>query len=159
MSARFSMMRNMYQPKTSRDLLRDLGVGEYNATMMIETLMMAPATTEAAAAPTMMLVGHIQTALNTMGADLRVTGYIDEPTAQALSQVAGKSFLHRSWFDVVKDVVVGLKAGTRLHKKTARPNTRPAMGAFDLPDVPGGVITYVAGGVLLYHLLKKRKRA
>ena len=37
---RFRMIRNMYQPKTSRDLLLDLGVTSYNATMLVETLMM-----------------------------------------------------------------------------------------------------------------------
>ncbi len=159
MSARFNMLRSTYQPRTSRDLLRDLGVGDYNATMMIETLMMAPATTEAAASPTMLLVGHIQEVLNDLGANLVVNGYIDDATAKALTKVSGKKFLYRSWFDVVKDVVVAKRAGVRLVKVVPRPNPKPAaVGAFDLPDVPGGMLTYAAGGLLLWHLLKKKKR-
>lgn len=159
MTARFDMTRNMYQPRTSRDLLRDLGVGDYNATMLIETLMMSPATTEANASPTMLLVGHVQERLNDMGASLVVNGYIDQSTADALSKVAGKGFLYRSWFDVIKDVVVAIRAGTRLYKNVPRPNPKPvAVGAFDLPYVPGGTLTYVAGGLLLWHLLKKKKR-
>jgi hypothetical protein len=155
--SRFAMIRTMYQPKTSRELLLDLGVGQYNATMLIETLMMAPATTEAAAAPTMLLVGHIQEALNAMGSELVVTGYIDKPTAQALAQIAGPMFLSRSWFDVVKDVVAARRAGIQLKKKMPRPAAKPAMGLFDLPDVPGGIVTYAAGGLLLWHLLKKKR--
>ncbi len=154
--SRFAMIRATYQPKTSRDLLLDLGVGQYNATLMVETLMMAPATTEAAAAPTMMLVGHVQEAMNDMGAELVRTGYLDQPTAQALAQVAGARFLERSWYDVIKDVVVARKAGIRLQKRVPKPNKK-AVGFFDsLPDVPGGVITYAAGGLLLWHLLTKK---
>lgn len=160
LSSRFQMTRNTYQPKTSRELLLDLGVGQYNATMLVETLMMAPQTTEAAASPTMLLVGHIQDAMNAMGSAITVTGYLDQATAQALAQIAGRDFLRRSWFDVVKDVVAAKKAGIKLKKKTARPNAKPAVGLFDsLPDVPGGLFTYAAGGFLLWKLLSKKKRA
>lgn len=159
LSSRFQMVRNTYQPKTSRDLLLDLGVGQYNATMLVETLMMAPATTEASASPTMLLVGAIQDAMNTMGSELVVTGYLDQPTAQALTQIAGAGFMNRSWFDVVKDVVAARKAGVKLAKKRARPNAKPeAVGLFDsLPDVPGGLITYAAGGYILWRLLNKKR--
>ena len=158
---RFAMIRNMYQPKTSRDLLLDLGVTSYNATMLIETLMMAPATTEAAAAPTMLLVGHIQEVLNELGADLVPNGYIDAPTAMALATISGKGFLHRSWFDVVKDVVVAKRCGcVKIHPPRARaPNPQTPQGALDfLPDVPGGLLTYAAGGLVLWHFLSKKSK-
>lgn len=156
LSSRFQMVRNTYQPKTSRQLLLDLGVGQYNATMLVETLMMAPQTTEAAAAPTMLLVGHIQDALNSMGSSIVVTGYLDPPSAQALEQIAGKDFLRRSWFDVVKDVVAAKKAGVVLKKRTAKANPK-AVGFFDaLPEVPGGLVTYAAGGFLLWRLFRKK---
>jgi hypothetical protein len=155
------MMLEHYQPKTARDLLRDLGVGDFNATMLIETMFMAPATTEAAAAPTMLLVGQIQENLNTIGTRLRVTGYIDEPTAKALVIVSGPDFLHRSWFDVARDVVAFRMSGKRLTKNAPRPNTAPpsGVGVLDLPDVPGGILTYAAGGLVLWHLFKKKKRS
>lgn len=154
----FAMIRNMYQPKTSRDLLIDLGVGQYNATMLVETMMMAPATTEAAAAPTMLLVGHIQEKLNEMGAGLVPNGYLDPPTVSALAQLGGRNVLQKSWFEVGKDVMAARQAGLRLKQRRARPNPKTATGTFDLPDVPGGLFTYAAGGLLLWHFLSKKKR-
>jgi hypothetical protein len=152
------MMTVPYQPKTARDLLIDLGVGQYNATMLIETLFMAPATTEAASAPVMLLIGHLQEALNSMGCNLVVTGTINEPTAQALAAVAGPGFLDLSWFKVVRDVVAARKSGHQIKRWVPRPNTAAPVGAFDLPDVPGGMLTYAAGGLLLWHLLSKKTK-
>lgn len=153
-----AMMRAMYQPKTSRDLLIDLGVGQYNATMLVETLMMAPATTEAAAAPTMMLVGHIQENLNAMGAGLVPNGYIDPPTADALAAISGRNVLQKSWFEVAKDVVAARRAGATIRRRRHRVAPASSVGFLDLPDVPGGIVTYAAGGLLLWHLLSKKKK-
>ena len=152
----FQMMRAMYQPKTSRDLLIDLGVGQYNATMLVETLMMAPATTEAAAAPTMLLVGHIQENLNAMGANLEPNGYIDPPTAAMLARLSGPSVLQKSWFEVARDVVAARRAGVHLAPRRARAPAK-AVGAFDLPDVPGGMFTYAAAGFAAWYFLIRNK--
>lgn len=149
-----------YQPKIARDLLTDLGVGRFNTTMMIETMFMAPATTEAASPPVMLLVGHIQDALNAMGANPQLVrnGLIDDPTAFYLTQIAGPGFLHISWYLVVKAVVEAKRANRRLmaQGRTQVPVVSKSMGLFDLPDVPGGVVTYAVGAYLIYRALKKR---
>lgn len=153
---------SVYQPKTARDLLTDLGVGRFNSTMMIESMFMTPATTEVASPQIMLLVGQIQKMLNVMGAKptLIITGTINDPTAYYLAQVVGPDFLHLSWFDVVKGVVAAWKAGKKL--STGRPveiqqKDQGIAGLPSLPDVPGGMLTYAAGGLLLWHLWKTKK--
>lgn len=153
----------IYQPHTMRELLTDLGIGRFNATMMIEPMFIAPATTDGADPAVMLIVGRIQRTLNAMGAQpkLSPTGKIDEMTAYYLSQVAGPEFLHRPWYEVVKAVVAAKKAGKRVTPPQPRNGIVPAkaMGMFDLPDVPGGVITYAVGGYLLYRAFTKKKRS
>lgn len=152
-----------YQPRNSRDLLTDLGVGRFNATMMIEPLMMAPSTTAVESAPIMLLVQHIQQNLNAMGASppIPTLGILDEQTAYYLAQVAGSDFLHLSWFEVCRRVIAARRRGVRLSdtstkvRITAKPQ---GIGSFDLPDVPGGAITYAVGTYLLYRALIKKKR-
>lgn len=150
-----------YQPRNSRQLLTDLGVGGFNATMLIETLMMAPATTEAGSAPVMVLVQHLQQALQQMGAPVAAQGVIDAPTDLALKQIAGEKWLFRTWFDVVRLVVAARRKGfvvTGVVNAPPAPPRTNALGVLDLPDVPGGLVTYAAGGYLLYRLLTKRRK-
>jgi hypothetical protein len=152
-----------YQPKIARDMLTSLGVGRFNATMLIETLFMAPATTEASSPPVMLLVGHIQDVINDLGASPRLvrTGLIDPPTAYYLVQIAGSDFLHMSWYEVVREVVKAKAAKRQLmaQNKTQLPlpPKDTGLGLFGLPDVPGGVVTYGVGAYLIYRALKKRR--
>ena len=37
-------------------------------------------------------------------------------------------------------------------------STSSSMGLFDLPDVPGGNLTYVAAAIAAYYFWKRRKR-
>lgn len=154
----------MYQPKTSRDLLTDLGVGRFNATMLIETLMMAPATTEAGSAPVMVLVQHIQAVLQQLApkAGISATGVIDRPTDIVMRQICGDDWLYRTWFDVTRMVVSAKQKGTRINVETLQ-SAAPAepqlagLGFLDLPDVPGGLVTYGVVGFLLYRAFKKKR--
>lgn len=151
-----------YQPRNSRELLTDLGVGRFNATMMIEPLMMSPSTTAVESAPIMLMVQHLQQNLNQMGASppIPTSGVLDEQTAYYLAQVAGADFLHLSWFEVCRRVVGAKRRGVRLSDtKKVRIKAKPqGIGSFDLPDVPGGAITYAVGTYLLYRALIKKKR-
>lgn len=151
-----------YQPKTVRDLLLDMGVRHFNATMMVETVFMTPATTEASSAPVMLLVGHIQDALNQMGASppLVRTGMIDPATAFYLVQIAGPDFLYKSWFDTLNLVVQARAAKRRLTAQGKDQLPLPPksqLGFLDLPDVPGGALTYAVGAYLIYRALKKKR--
>jgi hypothetical protein len=149
---------SQHESKTSRDLLIELGITRFNATMLIETMMMPPATTAAASAPVMMLIGQIQYALNTMGANppLRSTGLIDDETNYYVSQLCGPKWLGLPWYEVVKAVLAAKREGKRFPKRGGAVAAN-SMGLFDLPDVPGGMVTYALGAYALYRVLKKKR--
>lgn len=152
-------MTTLYQPKTSRDLLTALGVGSFNATMMIEPLMLTPAVCDPSSASMQLLIKHIQAMLASMGAPVAETGRLDQATSMALEEVAGENWLYRTWFDVGRMLVAAKRAGKRIggHFPVPAPAPIEPLGVLDLPDVPGGIVTYAVGGYLLYRWLKKKR--
>jgi hypothetical protein len=151
-----------YRPKISRELVSAIGIGQFNATMVIPFLLMAPATTDPKSPPIMMLVRHLQMQLTAMGWPGEQTGYLDMPTAAALERLVGPGWMNRTWSQVVGNVVSARKNHVSLAPIATQVITYTApeaTGAFDfLPDLPGGTMTYVALGGLAYYLYKNRKR-
>lgn len=159
----------MMKPSTNvRELLTRLGIGGFNATMIIPYMFIAPATTDPKSAQTILLVQHLQQALYDLGAtDVPQSGRLGRETAMALLQVAGPNWERMTWSGNVAAVLNAKEAGVTLD-----PSTGPDMPVDDgapvavggpldfLPDVPGGLLTYAIGGYLLYrHFSKKRARA
>ncbi len=84
--------------KTARDLLTQLGIGGFNATMIIPYMFIAPATTDPKSAQTILLVQYLQRALYGLGAtDVPMSGRLDRETAMALLQVAGPNWERMTW--------------------------------------------------------------
>ncbi len=152
--------------RTGRTLLLALGIGDYNATMVLQYLWIAPATTDPKSSPIMIMVEAIQKKLGV--AD---TGMLDQPTATALRKLIGPGWMHLPWATVVEAVIEGGRAPfVKPPKRTGftDPHLTRSLngfgdgdglgGAFDfLPSVPGGALTYGVGAYLLYrHLTKKR---
>jgi hypothetical protein len=130
--------------------------------MVIQYVFVAPSTTDPRSAPIILMVKHLQQALGNMGANVPISGYLDTPTAQALDQVVGPDWQQLSWADNIRAVVDGRSVGFSAAPPAAvalPPPTSPAaVGAFDfLPDVPGGFLTYLIGGLVAYHYLAKRR--
>lgn len=150
----------MPRTRTARDLLKGIGIGDFNATMVIQYVFVAPATTDPRSAPIILMVRHLQQALNNMGARVPISGYLDTPTAQALYQIVGPNWERLSWADNIAAVIdsksVGISAAPPIPLTPA--STPPAaVGTFDfLPDIPGGFLTYLIGGAVAYHYLTKR---
>lgn len=156
-------MSTKHQPKLAREMLTSLGIGQFNATMIIPFLWFAPATTDPRSSPVLMLVRAIQRNLFALGASLHETGFLDEPTAAVLERLMGPGWMNGSWAEVVGAVL----AAKRNHYTFAvQPAVAPEVhgpqavgGVLDfLPDVPGGMLTYAVGGLVAYHFWKKRKR-
>lgn len=151
-----------FQPKISRELVAAIGIGQFNATMVIPYLLMAPATTDPKSPAIMMLVRHLQMQLTAMGWPGETTSYLDTATASALDRVVGPGWMNRTWSQVIGNVVSARK--NRVNLAPAAPPiiavaTPEPTGAFDfLPDLPGGTMTYVVLGGLAYYLYKNRKR-
>lgn len=145
---------------SGRTLLLRLGVGDFNATMMIPYLFTSPMTTDPKSPMVMLMVKHMQAALNQMGAGIIVTGYLDRPTAAALTGLFdGPQWSSWAWSDVIAGILRARMQGVSLAE--VEPITKHEIAAtgdmpFGLPDVPGGVLTYAVGGFLLYKMFKKR---
>lgn len=148
---------------SARNLLLKLGVGNYNATMIIPYLFTSPMTTDPKSPMIMLLVKHMQKVLNQMGAGLIVTSYLDRPTAAALTGLFGSTnWTAWAWSDVIAGVVQAKANNTKLSE--VEPVTTHAIAAtgdmpLGLPDVPGGIFTYAAAGAALWYFLKKKRSA
>jgi hypothetical protein len=151
--------------KTSRDLLLAVGIGDFNATMIVPFVLVAPATTDPKSPSIMLMVGAIQRELMMLGAPIRQTGYLDHPTADVLEFVMGPGWMNRSWADVLKATIQARRQRRNLtgSRSTMAPpvETGPAQPALSgpldfLPDVPGGLLTYAVGGYLLYRALRTK---
>lgn len=152
-------MTPMFRAKTLRDLLVTLGIGHFNATMVIPIMFTQPATTDPKQPGVIHLVRALQANLHRRGFDVDSTGYLDSKTTAALDELYGSGeWVNLTWADVTNRVL----SAQRMYQIPAPAGTDvlpEPVGAFDfLPDVPGGALTYVAGAGLLYYLWKKRKR-
>lgn len=145
------------QSQNARELLTQLGIGNFNATMVIQYMFIAPATTDPKSPPIMTLVAAIQRRLQGLGYSVPQNGYLDVPTANAITTIASSGWQNRAWGDTVKAVLSAPHASSR-----AEPEPLGApMGSlpmFSLPDVPGGALTYVAAGAALYYVLVHKKK-
>jgi hypothetical protein len=154
----------MTKAKNVRELLLALGIGQWNATMIVPYMFIAPATTDPKASQIILLVQHLQHVLYQMGAtDVPISGRLDEPTARALERAVGPDWERKTWSANVSTVLTARDSGLSLRAPPSpsrvTQGTRVAVGGpLDfLPDVPGGLVTYAAGAYLLYRHLRKAR--
>lgn len=148
---------------TSRDLLEAIGIGHFNATMIVQFMMMAPATTDPKSPPIILMVRALQKELYALGAtDVPNSGRLDAPTASALERVVGPDWERMSWGANVRAVIDARNMGTRLDVPRADDMDVgmpiAVSGPLDfLPDVPGGLLTYAVVGFFAYRYFTKDK--
>ncbi len=143
----------------NRYLLTELGIGHFNATMILQYMPIAPATTDPKSAPVMLLVQGIQMRLQQLGAAVRQTGYLDQATAMVLDRLIGPGWEQRPWGQVVTAVLAALKARpSSVPPATIGTEPTVSLAGFDLPAVPGGLMTYAAAGAAAYYFFTKRRR-
>jgi hypothetical protein len=147
---------------TIREILADLGMGQFNITMAIPLMLVSPATTDPKSNQVILVLQHIQRALFDLGAhDVPVSGELDRATANALEQVVGPNWERMPWAASVRAIVTAKRKGVRIGSPRAprmAPDPPAAVGGpLDfLPDVPGGLFTYAAGAYLLYRHFARR---
>lgn len=155
--------RPVRKERTGRQMLIDLGIGQFNATMVIPYLWIAPAATDPKASQIILIVEKIQRALDRMGANVAITGYVDLPTAKVLSKIAGDRWMTMPWASTISAVLSARDAGLTLEDPEPEiyvPNVGVSgmsgiPGIPGLPDVPGGIVTYGIAAYLLYRHFKK----
>jgi len=144
----------------ARALLLGIGVGDFNATMIIPYLFIAPSTTDPGMNQIILLTKHVQKALVAMGAPgVRVTGKLDNATGAAITQLSGPGWLTRPWYQLVSDVIKGNEQGFVFRDDSQPDTAMVATSGFDIPDVPGGALTYGVGAAILYYFLIHKKKA
>lgn len=145
-----------------RAILLDLGVGDFNATMAIPYMLLAPRATDPSMVQMLVVVRKIQEALMGMGAvQVQNTGVLDAPTAKALDQICGPEWLSAPYYETIQTVLAAERAGHQFMPDPVIDDGPSATGDYVLgflPDVPGGIVTYGVGAALLYWMLKKKKK-
>lgn len=137
----------------ARRLLLGLGVGNFNATIMIQYMFLAPSTTDPAMASVILMTKHVQLGLRAAGAsDVAVTGQIDLATATALRKLLGPEWNHVTWYSIFRAVTEAKARRSLLERE----NTLELGFVPELPDLPGGTLTWAAAAVAAYLLLRKK---
>lgn len=145
----------------TRQLLLDLGIGDFNATMILPYLFMGPAQTDPAMAQVQLLTKAIQRQLIVMGATwIKPSGTIDDPTAHCFHALMGPHWNQTTWGELAKAILVAKGNGKKFRRPVgpSQPVQLAGLGSFpEAPSVPGGIITYAVVGVLLFrHFWKGR---
>lgn len=139
-------------PNDARSMLLALGVGNYNATIMVQYMFLAPAATDPAMPSIMLMTKHLQAGLRAAGARVPLSGVIDDATAKSLIVLVGPDWNQVTWYGLFEAVT----AAKRQRVLERRSESMP-LGMVDLPDVPGGNLTWAAAGALAAYYLFFRK--
>jgi hypothetical protein len=139
----------------ARQLLLSLGMGQYNATIAIQYMFIAPAATDPAMPSIILMTKHLQLGLRSAGASkVAVTGQIDDPTARALIQLLGPDWNQVVWYELFRAT-----AEAKKRRSLEQRATDLELGATpDLPAVPGGMLTWAAAAVAAWYFLLRKKR-
>lgn len=140
----------------ARELLRSMGMGDFNATIAIQYMFIAPAATDPSMPSIILMTKHLQHGLRAAGAEVPVSGRIDQPTAAALEELVGPDWASLTWYMLLSAV---LGSRQRAQALDLGPSTGLS-GILDLPDVPGGTFTWLLGAAAAYYfLIHKKKRS
>jgi hypothetical protein len=139
----------------ARQLLRRLGMGDYNATMAIQYMFIAPAATDPDMPPVILMTKHLQQGLRAAGGTCQVTGQIDDATAKCLVRLAGPDWHQKSWYELFSVVITAKRRRSLETPPAMAMGLVPDLSSF--PDVPGGVFTLAAGGYAVWYFFFRKK--
>lgn len=140
----------------ARQMLLGMGMGNYNATIAIQYMFIAPAATDPSMPSIILMTKHLQQGLRAAGADgVSVTGRIDDATATALAQLVGPQWNQLAW-STLFSAVLGAK-----QQRVLEDRSDMQLGGVipDLPSIPGGMFTVAAAAVAAWYFLVHKKRS
>jgi len=144
----------------ARAILAEIGIGDFNATSVIPTMMMGPAQTDPGMAAVKQMTRGLQQTMQRMGATwIIASGRIDQNTAYCLHALAGPTWNERPWFDLINRIVAARNDGKRFAQTYGAVAGKPPVSLEGiLPDVPN-LPFLVLGGYLAYrYFFKKHSR-
>lgn len=146
-----------------RQILLRMGIGDFNATLVIPLMFMGPAQTDPDITASKVLVKQMQHIMQSMGAGfVQANGRVDKPTADCLHSLVGPHWSEHPWFEICVKLLDAQEAGKKFSMRGTRASRNPVelagFGLFDsLPDVPGGPIVLGIAAYVAYRYFKKRK--
>jgi len=132
----------------ARQLLLGLGMGNYNATIAIQFMFLAPSATDPAMASVILMTKHLQIGLRAAGArDVTVTGQIDLATATALRKLVGSEWNHVTWYELFRAVTEAKKRSSLLRSAAIDTSLAkdPGLGSIPVLDVIDSAVRPVFG--------------
>lgn len=150
---------------TNRYLLTRLGIGNFNATLVITQMSIAPATTDPKSPGIILLVKAIQRRLNALGAKLTVTGYLNTDTATWLRKVVGQGWEQLPWGQNVSAllaaspfrITVGRRAPTGRMAQAAPDNVDTTLSGIS-DSITAHPFAWALGGVAAYLVITTGRR-
>jgi hypothetical protein len=137
----------------ARELLLGLGMGNYNATIAIQYMFLAPASTDPAMPSIILMTKHLQLGLRAAGAGVAVTGQIDDATARELITLVGPDWNQVTWYELFRATT----EAKRQHTLADRAGNLELGLVPDLMAVPGGMLTWAAAAVAVWYFLLRKK--
>jgi hypothetical protein len=140
----------------ARDLALAMGVGQFQADMIIPYMWMTPSTTDPDMPAVRVMVEVIQDQLEQMGSPpLRARGELDVPTATWLRMVTGPTWVNMTWARIFGAIMNAKNAGRRLATPMrARTSSPAAVGA--LPDFSDPTTLVLMGAAALLWFNRKK---
>lgn len=140
---------------TARSLLLRLGVGDFNATMVIPVMFFGPAQSDPDMTQIKVLTKAMQQTMKAMGASwLTANGQLDASTSTCLAVIGGAHWTETPWYELVQRLLEARDHGQRF----TRPGPAQSIELAGVPDVsaiPGGYLTLGIGAYLVYRHFKK----
>lgn len=97
-----------------RHQLLELGIGDFNATLIVPTMFYGPAQSDPGLTPVKVLVRALQRTMREMGATwVLSSGELDAPSATCLKAVAGPTWGEMPWYELTQRLLDAKKAGKR----------------------------------------------
>jgi len=138
----------------ARQLLLGLGMGQYNATIAIQYMFLAPAATDPSMPSIILMTKHLQLGLRAAGSAVAVTGQIDDPTARALIDLVGPDWNQVAWYELFRAVTEAKRTRSLEQRAGLELGLIP-----DVPAVPGGMFTWAAAAVVAWYFLIHKKKS
>ncbi len=148
---------------TARAQLLRLGIGDFNATMIVPTMFYGPAQSDPGLTQVKVLLRGMQKAMREMGATwVQASGDFDENTATCLKAVGGPMWTEMPWYELTAKLLAAKDAGKRFERPT--PAQGVALHGFGgiLDDItsasPQKMAAYIGIGIAAYYGYKHFKK-
>lgn len=142
----------------ARTVLTSMGMGNYDATMVIPYLFLSPAGTDPDMPQIRLLVGYVQRNLRMLGANVAVTEVMGEQDGVELSKLTGPNWPGMMWMDICQALLRARSMGTTLRpvRKRPTPELETVGGLPAIPSLPGPVVAGAAIVAAWYLFIRKR---